>query len=255
MDWIRKPLCGSPVAACAIAADKTLCKRFMTALGVPTPPARVCRPGSTVPWHGPVIVKPPAGGSSVGMSLVHEPAALPTALDAAWSVDPSPALVEDYIQGAPVTVGLLELPDGLLVLPLPPVATLVRSGAEFYDAAVKLDAAAQAPVTLERAEFPAPVPETLMLQSRRLWDGLGCHGAIRVDFIVTEAGQAYALEVNTTPGLSRESNFLTAARWCGLDLKQVVLAMMHEALSRPAYDVPLPVPALAGTAALYPPAA
>ena len=88
----------------------------------------------------------------------------------------------------------------------------------------------------------ARVLDALGLHARRLWDGLGCRGAIRVDFMVTDGGEVYALEVNTTPGLSRGSNFLTGARWYGLELEQVVLAMLHEAITRPAYDVPLPAP-------------
>ncbi|MFD4653786.1 hypothetical protein [Streptomyces sp. NPDC058441] len=54
----------------------------------------------------------------------------------------------------------------------------------------------------------------------------------------------YALEANTTPGMSRESNFVTAAALWGLDHTDVVRAFLHEELTRPAYDVPLPIPVL-----------
>jgi D-alanine-D-alanine ligase len=49
-----------------------------------------------------------------------------------------------------------------------------------------------------------------------LWDGLGCRGMARIDFMVTQDGAVFALEVNTTPGMSYESNFLTAAGLRGL---------------------------------------
>ncbi|WP_067665966.1 D-alanine--D-alanine ligase family protein [Nocardia miyunensis] len=253
VDWLRKPLCGSPVAACAVAADKILCKRIMVGLGVPTPPWQVSIPGAGAEWRGrAAMVKPSLGGSSLGMSLVHDRAALLPALEHAWDVDRSPVLVEEYIEGTPVTVGLLELPGGVLVFP--PLATVVLA-ADFYDADAKLDADSAGRVTLERADFPKPVLDAVVFHARRLWDGLGCHGAARVDFIVTSAGGVHALEVNTTPGLSRESNFVTAARWCGLDLNEVVLAMLHEAMTRPAYDVPLPDPEFHTSAPLSPPAA
>ena len=71
--------------------------------------------------------------------------------------------------------------------------------------------------------------------------------------MVTADGEVFALEVNTTPGLSWGSNFLTGARWCGLELEQVVLAMLHKASTRPAYGVPLPAPDLEA-AVLSPPA-
>jgi D-alanine-D-alanine ligase len=65
----------------------------------------------------------------------------------------------------------------------------------------------------------------------------------RADFIVTEPGDVFALEVNTTPGMSYDSNFITAAGLCGLRLADVVAAILHEALTRPRYDAPLPAPA------------
>ena len=80
LDYLRVPYCGSGVAASAVAADKILCKRVMLTLGVPTPGWWVWS-GGPVHWNGrPVMVKPPFGGSSVGMSLVRDPADLPGAL-------------------------------------------------------------------------------------------------------------------------------------------------------------------------------
>jgi D-alanine-D-alanine ligase len=76
----------------------------------------------------------------------------------------------------------------------------------------------------------------------KLWDGLGCHGMARVDFIAADDGTVFALEVNTTPGMSYESNFITAAGLLGLRHADVVIAILREALTRPRYDAPLPVP-------------
>ena len=80
-----------------------------------------------------------------------------------------------------------------------------------------------------------------------LWDGMGLRGSARVDFILTEDGQVYVLEVNSTPGMSRDSNFAVGAAMVGLTHTDVVLAMLHEALARPPYDVPLPTPAFSST--------
>ncbi|MCX3059329.1 D-alanine--D-alanine ligase family protein [Streptomyces beihaiensis] len=72
MDFLRMPYCGNGVAASAVAADKILCKRVMETLQVPTPDWRVWS-GGPAEWCGDtVMVKPPFGGSSVGMALVHE---------------------------------------------------------------------------------------------------------------------------------------------------------------------------------------
>jgi D-alanine-D-alanine ligase len=70
------------------------------------------------------------------------------------------------------------------------------------------------------------------------------------DFILTEDSEPYVLEVNSTPGMSRDSNFAVGAAMVGLTHTDVVLAMLHEALARPPYDVPLPTPAFSSTTPL-----
>ena len=240
LDYLRKPYCGSGVAASAVAADKVLCKRLMESIGIPTPRWRVWPDTEPVLPGGPVMVKPRMGGSSVGMSLVRDQAVLEAAAVQAQDSagDPPGVLIEEYVPGLPVTVGILELPGVLLVFP--PLATYVRSG-DFYDADVKLDADAEGTVTCEPADLPRPVLDMLTANSLRLWHALGCRGMARVDFINMDAG-VLALEVNTTPGLSYESNFVTAAGLCGLRHADVVVAILHEALARRRYDAPLPLP-------------
>jgi D-alanine-D-alanine ligase len=242
LDYLRVPYCGSGVAASATAADKISCKRLMEALAIPTPPWRIW-PGPEPAWLGrPVMVKPRTGGSSVGMSLVRREEDLADAITSATSGDLPGVLIEDHIPGLPVTVGVLELPTGPTVFP--PLATQVH-GAEFYDADAKLDTAAEAPVTCTDAALPVAVTMALNSHVMRLWDGLGCHGMARADFIVAGDGAAvFALEVNTTPGMSRESNFVTAAGLLGLGHADTVIAILHEALTRRRYDAPLPVPDL-----------
>lgn len=239
LDYLRVPYCGNGVAASAVAADKILCKRLMESLGVPTPDWQVW-PDGEITWTGsPVMVKPSLGGSSVGMSLVREETDLPQALAEASDTDHAPVLVEEYVEGTPVTVGLLELPEGVVVFP--PLATEVHTG-DFYDADTKLDVAGQNPVTVVAAELPEAVLTSLTSYARALWEGLGCRGTARADFVVTTDGQVFALEVNTNPGMSKGANFIAGAALCGLSHADVVLAVLHEALTRPAYDVPLPSP-------------
>jgi D-alanine-D-alanine ligase len=71
-------------------------------------------------------------------------------------------------------------------------------------------------------------------------------GRVRVDFVATDHGMVAALEVNTIPGMSYESNFITAAGMLGLRHADVVIAMLREALTRPRYDSPLPAPDFTG---------
>ncbi|OAH16376.1 D-alanine--D-alanine ligase family protein [Streptomyces jeddahensis] len=245
LDYLRVPYCGSGVGASAVAADKILCKRVMLALGVPTPGWHVWA-GGPVTWNGhPLMVKPPFGGSSVGMSLVRDPADLPGALADAAGDEGDAVLVEEYVTGTPMTVGLLELPGGSVVI-FPPLATEAAE-ADFYDADTKLDENSRGTVTVRAAELELDVLDKITGDARTLWEGLGLRGSARIDFIVTADGEPYVLEVNSTPGMSRDSNFVVGAAMVGLTHTDVVLAMLHEALARPPYDVPLPTPAFAGT--------
>ncbi|MFD9330020.1 ATP-grasp domain-containing protein [Streptomyces sp. NPDC060065] len=245
LDYLRVPYCGSGVAASAVAADKILCKRVMLSLGVPTPGWWVWS-GGTMHWNGrAVMVKPPFGGSSVGMSLVREQADLPSALADAAGEEGEAVLVEDYLTGVSLTVGLLELPGGAVVV-LPPLATEATE-AEFYDADTKLDVDSRGSVAVRAAELPPEVLAKVTEYATTLWDGLGLRGSARVDFILAEDDQPYVLEVNSTPGMSRDSNFVVGAAMVGLTHTDVVVAMLHEALTRPPYDVPLPTPAFSRT--------
>ncbi|MDQ0930803.1 D-alanine--D-alanine ligase family protein [Streptomyces turgidiscabies] len=245
LDYLRVPYCGSGVAASAVAADKILCKRVMLSLGIPTPGWWVWS-GGPMHWNGrAAMVKPPFGGSSVGMSLVRAQADLPVALADAAGEDCDAVLVEDYLLGVPLTVGLLELPGGAVVV-LPPLATEATE-AEFYDADTKLDADSRGAVAVRAAELPPGVLAKVTEYATTLWDGLGLRGSARVDFILTEDDQPYVLEVNSTPGMSRDSNFVVGAAMVGLTHTDVVVAMLHEALARPPYDVPLPTPAFSST--------
>ncbi|KPI30525.1 D-alanine--D-alanine ligase [Actinobacteria bacterium OK074] len=245
LDYLRVPYCGSGVAASAVAADKILCKRVMLSLGVPTPGWWVWSGGPTH-WNGrAAMVKPPFGGSSVGMSLVREQADLPRALADAVGEQDADVLVEDYLTGTPLTVGLLELPGGAVVV-FPPLATEATE-AEFYDADTKLDVDSRGAVAVRAAELPPEVLAKVTEHATTLWDGLGLRGSARIDFILTDDEQPYVLEVNSTPGMSRDSNFVVGAALVGLTHTDVVLAMLHEALARPPYDVPLPTPAFSST--------
>ncbi|MFG2584499.1 D-alanine--D-alanine ligase family protein [Streptomyces malaysiensis] len=245
LDYLRVPYCGSGVGASAAAADKILCKRMMLSLGVPTPGWHVWS-GGPVTWNErPVMVKPPFGGSSVGMSLVRMPADMPGALANAAGGEGAAVLVEEYVVGTPMTVGLLELPGGSVVV-FPPLATEAAE-ADFYDADTKLDVDSRNTVTVRAADLAPDVLDEITEHARTLWDGLGLRGSARIDFILTEDSGPYVLEVNTTPGMSRDSNFAVGAAMVGLTHTDVVLAMLHEALARPPYDVPLPTPAFANT--------
>ena len=149
-----------------------------------------------VPWTGPVVVKPVAAGSSLGVSLVTLPERLPSALKGALALD-TRALVEDVVAGREIDVAVLRRNDGSLLVP--PVLEIAGEGLFDYDAKYG-----------GRADFLVPAPltetETTALEEAAVatYEALGCAGVARIDFFLTEDGPVLN-EVNTIPGMTEHS--------------------------------------------------
>ncbi len=229
------PYTGSGPAACAVAMDKVLTKRIMEALGIPTPAwALIELPPSQLlaapPARAlPLVVKPVAEGSSVGVSIVTEARQWPAALRAAVLTGPAVVprtprlarvLVEEFIAGRELTVGIL----GDEALPV--VEILPRDG--FYDY--------QRKYTPGESEYvvPARIPEDraerLKDDALRLYRALGCRGMARVDFRASPQGERSCLELNAIPGLTETSLLPKAAGVIGLDFPALLEAVCRSAL-------------------------
>jgi len=108
LELLGVPYTGSGVLASALAMNKPMAKRVWQVHGLPTPPWQVI--DKAAPWSltlpYPVVVKPSAEGSSVGVSIVRSPETLHQALADAFRYDPQ-ILLESYIPGKEVTVGIL----------------------------------------------------------------------------------------------------------------------------------------------------
>jgi D-alanine-D-alanine ligase len=192
------PHVGSGVGAGALAMDKWATKLVAEALGIATTPGRLVTSaaGDVVPWTGPVVVKPVAAGSSLGVSLVMESAALPSALASALALD-SRALVEEVVVGREIDVSVLRRADGSLLVP--PALEIVGDGPFDYDAKYGGHADLRVPAALTETELKA-----LEDAAVATYLALGCSGVARVDFFLTERGPVLN-EVNTIPGMTEHS--------------------------------------------------
>jgi D-alanine-D-alanine ligase len=195
------PYTGSGVLASALAMDKLFSKLLFRDNDLKVieyrsfPPERAERIGvGDLPFGLPAVVKPGNEGSSVGVHIVREAAALTAAcLDAArYKGD---LIVERYVRGTEVNVAVL---DGKAL-----GAIEIVPKREFYDYTAKY--------TPGQTEYfyPARLPEAhyraLCVAAERAHDALGCSGVTRVDFIVGQDGSPYILEVNTLPGMTATS--------------------------------------------------
>ena len=215
LEVIGIPYTGSGVLASALAMDKAMSKRVLTASGVQMPVDVTVRhgdePASTAGVDAlslPAVVKPSRQGSTIGMTIVKERGQMAAALATAFALDDT-VLVEQFITGTEITVPILGNAD-LEVLPI--VEIVPASG--FYDYAAKYTAGATDEIV------PARISDAVAAEARRTallcHRTLGCRGMSRTDMIVTPAGDIYTLEVNTIPGMTPTSLLPRAAEAAGI---------------------------------------
>ncbi|QQL51190.1 D-alanine--D-alanine ligase [Mucilaginibacter ginkgonis] len=162
----------------------------------------------------PLFIKPNNGGSSVGMSKVHNVAELPGALEKAFHED-SQILVEEFIEGREFSIGIARLDHHLTVLP----ATEIITHKEFFDYEAKYTPGASKEIT--PADLTAEQNETIQEIVTEVYLRLNCKGMVRVDFILQkQTSDFYFIEINTTPGQSAASLIPQQVRAAGLDLQK-----------------------------------
>lgn len=222
------PYVGSGIQASALAMDKALTKTILRDRGLPVVESTLVtrktpRPVPIEPWR-PVVVKPNAQGSTVGLSFVKTPEQLEHALDLALAYDDA-ALVEDWVTGMEISVPVL---GGRA---LTPVEICPVSG--MYDFANKYTPGATEEIA------PARLPQAVLNQvcdiAVRAHQALGCEGATRTDMIVQEPqgdARPIVLEVNTLPGMTGTSLFPRGAAASGMTFDEVVGWLVEDARRR-----------------------
>lgn len=222
------PYTGSGIQASKNAMDKLTSKRLFNAGGIPRPPfiyvpAKLGFRKLQRKLQGlyPLVVKPRAQGSSIGVSIVKNAHQLQGAIDEARSLGPD-VLVEKYISGRELTVGIL----GDRALPV----IELRPRRSFFDYTAKY--------TRGETEYiiDPPLPESvkgnvqvLALAAHNL---LGCEGFSRVDMMLGDHQLAYVLEVNSIPGFTETSLLPKAARRAGIAFPQLCYKIAAQALVR-----------------------
>ena len=219
---------GSGILASALAMDKVASKRIFESHGLPTPRWRCLDrdadpAAASVDFPVPMVVKPANEGSSVGVSIVRDRAGITAAVNLARQFH-GPTLLEAYIDGAELHVGIL---DDAILGTIEVVPTI-----EFYTYEAKY--------RRDDTQYliPATVAAAALADSERLaldaYRSLGCAGYARVDIRVESprAPQArpYLLEVNTLPGMTSHSLLPKIAAHVGIDyptLCERILASAH----------------------------
>ena len=220
---------GSGAAACALAMNKAAAKQRLIESGLPTPPFAVVRDRDDprlTRWALPAVVKPVSEGSSILCFIIREAADLRPAVQQVLDAY-GEALVEQYIPGLELTVGILA--DRWL----PPIE--IRATGGFYDYHAKYEA----DDTEYRfdIQLPADLLDDIGRMSLAAHRALGCRDFSRVDWRVdAAAARPYILEVNTIPGFTQHSLLPMAARKAGLSMPELCGMLVESALGRGARE-------------------
>jgi D-alanine-D-alanine ligase len=224
LDYLGIPYTHSGVRASAMAMDKAAAKAVFAAAGLPVAPHRIIDIGELAdhdPLPPPYVVKPVNEGSSVGVSIVHPGDNRGAEIAAAWHY--GPAMVEQYVPGRELTVGVLD--DRALVV------TEIIAREKFYDYTAKYATGGSHHV------LPAEIPEHVTQAAKNIavaaHRALGCRGASRADLRYDDAtGRLVLLEVNTQPGMTPTSLLPEQAAHMGMEFPALCAWMVERAQCR-----------------------
>jgi len=228
LEVARVPFTGSSAEASRLAFSKSAAKERMAQFGVPTPEAvlihradSLTRIDERIRGIGfPLVVKPDAQGSSLGVTIVRDPEEFPAALVRCFEYD-SFGLIEPFVDGSEWTVALID--DDVL----PPIRIVPKS--PFFDYRAKYEDDATG-YDFDGGVDP-PTREMIGRIARGACRAIGTRGAARVDLILDGCRQPWVLEVNTIPGLTTHSLLPKAAARAGYSFADFCETLCRRAMA------------------------
>lgn len=236
LELLRVPFVGANGPSSRLTFDKSIATSVVRAAGLAVPrqialphdifrelgaPALMEAIGAQLGY--PLMVKPSRSGSALGVTLVRQAAALPSALVAAYAYGPV-AIIESYLDGVEVAVTVLDEGDGPVALP--PVEIRPQSGVYDYEARYTAGTT--------RFVAPAELPEDVLEAARGLavavHQRLGLRHLSRVDMIVQD-GIPVFIEGNVAPGMTETSLAPLAMEAAGRGLGEVFAKLVDLAAS------------------------
>lgn len=232
LEMVGIPYVASGPLAHSLALDKVVTKMILRQNNISTPDFTVLNsPDDEVPeLTYPMIVKPKSEAVSFGLKVVYNKKELEKAAGVIFEKYNQPVLVEQYIDGREVNVGLLgNNPPEIL----PPVELVFsKDGPQIYTYEDKTGRSGR---TMEYA-CPAPIGDELLETARTLaakaFNALGCYDCARVDMRLDKKGSLYILEVNSLPSLGEHGSYTIGAQHVGLDFTALANRLVEVASAR-----------------------
>jgi D-alanine-D-alanine ligase len=244
LDYLDIPYTGSNTISLALALNKALTKKILKAENIPTPSFQVFGKDSKEldpNLRFPLIVKPNREGSAKGINVsnvVNTKEHLFTKIKETQELYKQEVLVEEFIEGKELTVGILE--NGkVAVLPILEIdfSECQKSGEYFYSWRMKeyqgntefgLVPTFHCPARLDK-----DTEERVKEVALRTHQAVGCSDMSRTDIRLSKDNIPYVLEINPLPGLNpRESNFPIMAYAAGMKYEDIIEAILMNASER-----------------------
>ncbi len=218
---------GVPFSSCSMTSsvitfDKISTKRALAGCGVSMAREVLLLKGETLDAEAivaelglPLFVKPNASGSSFGVSKVKSREAIAESVQVAFT-ESDAVLIEEAIEGREMGCGMMITSSGVeYVLPI----TELKPKREFFDYEAKYTSGLAEEVT------PADVSDAIKARLNELtikaYRACRCRGLVRIDFIVTESGEPYLIEINSIPGMSQNSIVPQQIRAAGMSVAEI----------------------------------
>jgi len=209
------PYSGCGPLTSGICMDKDITKRLLRSHGINTADwlsvtsAEDIDYGYIEKMGYPVVVKPNSGGSSVATNIIKRKEDIEEAVALAFKYDKE-VMIEKYLQGDEITCCVL---DGKLISVIS-----IKPHAEFFDYTAKYSDGGTDEVIVELEENLHNQVEEMV---KGCWDVLKCQVFVRVDMIVQD-GIPYVLELNTLPGMTKNSLFPKGAKGAGISFTELL---------------------------------
>ena len=218
---------GTGYLGSALAMNKGMAKQLFLENGIPTPRGTSLKRGEdaakieTCGIHFPCVVKPCSGGSSIGVSIVHDKAEYEQALKEAFRWE-NELVIEEYVKGREFSVGVIDF-QALPIIEIAPVEG-------FYDYKNKYKAGS----TVETcpAELSEQITKEMQGYAEKVAEVLGLNTYSRTDFLLDAEDHIFCLAANTLPGMTPTSLLPQEAKVTGVDFNQLCEKLIESSMRK-----------------------
>jgi D-alanine-D-alanine ligase len=223
LETMGVPYTGSSILSSSLCMDKNISKKIIRFEGVQTPDwihltnMEELKMDELDNMGYPLVVKPNSGGSSVGVQIVYDKETLKSAIAEVFKWD-SEVIIEKLITGEEITCSVL---DGELL----PVISIRHRG-EFFDYTSKYNDVA----TIEEVvQLPTELQARVSFAAMTCYKSLKCSVYARIDMMIKD-GIPYVMEVNTLPGMTKNSLLPKSAQGAGIPYHKLLDLIIEHSL-------------------------